>query len=191
MPVVLPTHRSVRRARAALAGAALAALVGLTGCAGAPAEPAPDAAAAQQDTPVDHSAPAGTHGGHHGSDTGGLYAVQTGPLGVIATDGQGHILYRSDSDSNQPPTSTCVDACADTWLPVIVPDGVEQEYLGVSPELVGTIPRADGGQQMTLAGWPLYRRADDDGLLTSTGHHGEDGVWFAISPRGERVEIPA
>lgn len=190
MRAVLPTHFPHRRARVALAGAALAALLGSAGCAGAPATPAEPAPAAESASGV-HSGPAHQAGGaHHGSEALGLYAVQTGPLGVIATDGVGHILYRFDSDSSAPSTSTCVDTCADTWLPLILPEGAEPDLLGVSPDIVATIPRADGGQQITLGGWPLYRHVDDDGLLDSVGAQGADGLWFAIDPYGEKAVIP-
>ncbi|MBW0135199.1 hypothetical protein [Pseudonocardia abyssalis] len=162
---MLPTHLS--------RSLAVAGLLALTACGAAPAPAAPAAA------------PAGAHSGHTGGV--GLYAVQSGPLGVVATDTDGHLLYRSDADSADPPTSTCTGACAQTWLPLTVADGAEPELLGVDEERVGRLPRPDGDDQLTLAGWPLYHHVDDTGGLTDTGQNGADGTWFAVTPTGEKV----
>lgn len=153
-----------RRTRAAL-GALAGCLLALTAC-GAPA-PA-GAPAADDALPV-------------------LYAVQTGPLGVVVTDGSGRLMYRSDDDSADPPTSACADACTDTWIPVTTAEGQEPELLGVDPGDVGTVTRDDGTRQLTLGGWPLYRFRDDAGTLDSIGQHGADGTWFAVTTTGEKA----
>ncbi len=187
MQVVLPTHVSQL-----IRGLATVGVLGAVAACGAPApaeppEPAP--AAAQSDATAPGGAEAGgaeaggASGHGHGS-LSGLYAVQTGPLGVIATDGEGRIVYRRDTDT--PTTSTCTDACAEEWLPVLAPEGRELELLGVDEELVGLLARPEG-RQLTLAGWPLYHRADDSGLLDSTGRNGAEGIWFAITPDGEKA----
>ncbi|MBW0124290.1 hypothetical protein [Pseudonocardia oceani] len=128
----------------------------------------------------------GGHAGHSTADAG-LYAVQSGPLGVVATDSEGHLLYRSDADSAAPSTSACTGACTQTWLPLTVADGAEPELLGVGEALVGRLDRADGDDQLTLAGWPLYRHRDDTGGLADAGQNGADGSWFAITPTGEKA----
>ncbi|GAA3240199.1 hypothetical protein GCM10017691_42010 [Pseudonocardia petroleophila] len=148
---------------------AAAGLLALTACGAAPAPAAP---------------PAG-HSGHAGGV--GLYAVQSGPLGVVATDTDGHLLYRSDADSADPPTSTCTGECTRTWVPLTVADGAEPELLGVDEELVGRLARPDGDDQLTLAGWPLYHHVDDTGGLTDAGRNGADGIWFAVTPTGEKA----
>lgn len=179
MQVVLPTHLSQL-----IRGLATVGVLGVVAACGAPAPaepPDPAPAAAQSEEPAE--AGGGGHGGGHGS-LSGLYAVQTGPLGIIATDGEGRIVYRNDNDT--PTTSTCTDACAEEWLPLLAPDGREPELLGVDEELIGLLARPEG-RQLTLAGWPLYHRADDDGLLDTTGMNGAEGVWFAISPTGEKA----
>ncbi|MBC8092536.1 MAG: hypothetical protein H7Y15_11465, partial [Pseudonocardia sp.] len=119
----------------------------------------------------------------------GLYAVQSGPLGVVTTDAEGHLLYRSDADTADPSASTCDDACMDTWFPMLMPETGEPELLGVDPEVVGRLERADGGVQLTIAGWPVYRHVEDTGGLTDAGRHGVDGHW-AVTPSGERVVAP-
>jgi hypothetical protein len=41
--------------------------------------------------------------------------------------------------------------------------------------------------QLTLAGWPLYRHRDDDGMLATAGQNGADGMWFVVTPKGEKA----
>lgn len=160
---MLPTHLS--------RSLAVAGLLALAACGTAPA-------------PASAPPPAAAHSGH--AEGVGLYAVQSGPLGVVATDAQGHLLYRSDADSADPPASACTGDCAATWLPLVVADGAEPELLGVDEALVGRLPRAEG-DQLTLAGWPLYRHRDDTGGLADAGLNGADGTWFAVTPTGEKA----
>jgi predicted lipoprotein with Yx(FWY)xxD motif len=184
--------------RAAAASAGLVLLLGAVAC-GSGSAPAADPAAEQShgahgadggnSAEGGHGAESG-HGGHGGVAAPTLYAVQTGPLGIILTDGSGHPIYRSNSDSANPPTSNCTGPCTETWLPVLDP-GEEFQLAGVNESLVGRIQRADGGMQLTLGGWPLYRNRDDDGSLTTAGHHGEAGTWFVVTPRGEVAAPPA
>ena len=94
-----------------------------------------------------------------------LYAVQTGTLGVVVTDGEGRVLYGSDGDQADPPQSHCTDACAQAWLPLTVPAGQEPQLLGVEATAVGRLARPDGSSQLTLGGWPVYVNRSDDGQL--------------------------
>ena len=113
-----------------------------------------------------------------------LWAVQSGPLGVVVTDGSGLPIYRHDRDGTKPPTSTCTGACTTEWPPVVLSGDKKPELDGIDPALVGTLQRPDGQRQLTLAGWPLYRHTGDDGGLTATYGNGADGSWFAIRPDG-------
>jgi len=63
-----------------------------------------------------------------------LYAVQTGTLGIIVTDGGGHVLYGSVKDANDPPTARCAGTCADEWEPLVVPAGQQPQLLGVKAD---------------------------------------------------------
>jgi predicted lipoprotein with Yx(FWY)xxD motif len=179
---------AVRR-RSRVVGAALLAVatVGLVGC-GSPnsstggTAPAPSAAAGVAPENSQHS-------GHHGSSDPGkvtLYAVQTGSLGVVTTDGNGRLLYRFDDDSSSPPTSHCTAECAQTWLPLVLASGQQPDLLGVDPSDVGTVRRPDGSDQMTLAGWPLYVNKDDDGTLKKPAATATD-KWSAVTPTGDKV----
>jgi predicted lipoprotein with Yx(FWY)xxD motif len=160
----------------------LVAFLSAAAC-GAPQQPAPDPAAPPS------AAQHGGHGGHgaHSGNATELWAVQSGPLGVVVTDGSGHLMYRSDADRADPPTSTCTGACTQTWIPVTVDPDQEPELAGVDGALVGRFQRPDGTTQLTLAGWPLYRQRDDDGTLSSAGQHGADGTWFVVTPKGEKA----
>jgi len=169
------------------------ALLAAAAC-GGPEQDAPEPAAPPTEAQHGgHGAHGGGHGGHggghgaHGGGGGELWAVQSGPLGVVVTDGGGHLLYRSDADRADPPTSTCVDACTQTWIPAVVEPDQELELAGVDNELIGRLQRPDGTTQLTLAGWPLYRHRDDDGTLGSAGQHGVDGTWFVVTPKGEKA----
>jgi predicted lipoprotein with Yx(FWY)xxD motif len=184
--------RHCSRTSAAARLAVIVATVAVGVACGQPAAPAPPA------DPAPAASEGGGHGGHggghrsHGSGAVGteLWRVATGPLGVVVTDGDGHYVYRSDRDSADPPTSTCTDACADTWHPLVVEPGEDPTLLGIEPSTIGTLARTDGTTQLTLAGWPLYLRAGEPGGLRDAGSNGADGVWFAITPEGGKASAP-
>lgn len=140
------------------------------------------------------AAPADTHAGMDmGGDMAGmhmggtaLWAVQTGPLGVVVTDGAGRMLYRSDADSASPPTARCTAACAAMWVPLRLTDGQPPDLEGVDAAKVGSVPRADGAPQVTLAGWPLYWHEGETAGLTTAGANGRNG-WFVTTPAGGRA----
>jgi hypothetical protein len=56
----------------------------------------------------------------------------------------------------------------------------------VPADLVGTVGRPDGTQQLTLNGWPLYRFAKDTAPGDVNGE-GVDGTWRAIGTDGKPV----
>jgi predicted lipoprotein with Yx(FWY)xxD motif len=196
--VQLLTSRTigVRVLGAAISVAALG-LATACGSSGAPAPAAAPSAApvtfqdAAGQTATGHSGHAG-HGG--GAGTGPteleLYAVQTGTLGTIVTDGEGRVLYGSDGDQTNPPQSHCADACAQTWLPLTVPAGQEPQLLGVHDDVVGRLARQDGTSQLTLGGWPVYVNRSDDGQLKAPASGAQSAGWFAVSPSGAKVALP-
>jgi predicted lipoprotein with Yx(FWY)xxD motif len=175
--------------------AALAAFA-LAGCAG-PAAPnnagASSGAAAVAEAAASAQAEAGAQGGNGAAQPSApshveLWAVQSGPLGVVVTDGDGKPIYRYDRDGTKPPTSACTGDCTQQWPPVVLSGNNQPELDGVDPALVGTLRRPDGQRQLTLAGWPLYRHTGDDGGLGSTYGNGLDKAWYAISPSGDRAK---
>ncbi|MFC0527405.1 hypothetical protein [Phytohabitans kaempferiae] len=107
----------------------------------------------------------------------------------VVVNGKGRTIYRFDRDRNDPPATTCVDGCGQTWQPVLAPNGVEVDA-GIEDDLVGTVARPDGNDQLTLNGWPLYY-FHEDLKLGQTAGHGTGDVWWAISPIGGRAEKSA
>jgi len=193
----------VQRITSLLGAAACVAALGLaTACDSSPAPAAPPAAPVTfTDTAgqaaADHGGDSG-HGGHSGhaghSGQGSaeleLYAVQTGTLGVVVTDGQGRVLYGSAGDQANPPQSHCADACAQTWQPLTVAAGQEPVLLGVDEAAVGRLARSDGSSQLTLGGWPVYVNRGDDGELKQAEPGLQAAGWFAMSPSGKKVALP-
>jgi predicted lipoprotein with Yx(FWY)xxD motif len=112
-----------------------------------------------------------------------LVVVHHPQLGSVVTDQRGAIVYRFEKDSSQPPTSNCNGACAKTWPPALVKTQIR--VLGISPELVGKITRADGGSQLTLAGWPLYFYSKDTKPGDAKGQ-GVDGAWSVATSDGRK-----
>ena len=117
--------------------------------------------------------------------------MQTGTLGVVVTDGEGRVLYGSAGDQADPPQSHCTDACAQAWQPLTVPAGQEPQLLGVEATVVGRLARPDGSSQLTLGGWPVYVNRNDDGQLKVAAPGLQAAGWFAMSPAGEKVALPA
>ncbi len=165
------------------------ATLALAGCAGPtpPSDPASvmaEAAATAQAQAAAEGATGADSDTPHPSKRVELWAVQSGPLGTLVTDGDGMPIYRNDRDRTTPPTTTCTGDCTKLWPPVVLAGSRPPNLVGVDAKLVGTLRRPDGQRQLTLAGWPLYRHTGDDGGLSSTYGNGDDNTWFAISPDG-------
>lgn len=109
-------------------------------------------------------------------------------FGVALTDQDGFTLYLFTKDSKDPSVSTCYGECAKTWPPVLVENG-EPELAGVDPALVGSVDREDGGAQLTVGGWPVYRYSKDSAPGQTNGH-GVGGTWFVIEPAGCKSLAP-
>ncbi|PSL57886.1 putative lipoprotein with Yx(FWY)xxD motif [Saccharothrix carnea] len=104
-------------------------------------------------------------------------------MGEVVQDGDGRTLYRFDKDTPDPAKSNCEGQCAVTWPPVLS-NGTPQ-LQGVDPALVSTVKRADGTEQVTLDGWPLYTYAKDEAPGQWKGQ-GVGGTWFVVQPDGKR-----
>jgi predicted lipoprotein with Yx(FWY)xxD motif len=115
-----------------------------------------------------------------------LAVAQVGSLGSVVTDQNGRTLYRFDMDKAKPPVSNCNDDCAVAWPPVLVTDLSEVQLANVDKSLVGTVARQDGGKQLTLGGWALYRYLADKKAGDAKGQ-GVGGTWFAATPDGKKA----
>ncbi|MFE9748695.1 hypothetical protein ACFYOT_27620 [Saccharothrix saharensis] len=114
-----------------------------------------------------------------------LSATESRQVGWFVADAGGFTLYRYDKDTAKPPKSNCAAECVAMWPPVLVSDHTMTS--GVDPTLVGSVARADGKKQVTLAGWPLYRYAGDKKAGDLTGQ-GQGGAWFAVTPEGKKAQ---
>lgn len=108
------------------------------------------------------------------------------PYGEYLTDRQGMSLYLFEADS--PGSSTCYDACAQAWPPVLA-EGEPVASANVDRSLLGTVERQDGVRQVTYDGWPLYYFARDAGPGDTRGQdvEGFGAEWYLVSPAGGKV----
>ncbi|OLF18641.1 hypothetical protein [Actinophytocola xanthii] len=118
-----------------------------------------------------------------------LNAAEIEDLGRVLTDQAGMTLYRYDRDSADPPVSACEGVCTRAWPPVVVEDVSEVVVSGMARSLLGTVTRSDDTLQLTVAGWPVYRFAQDSAPGEAEGQ-GAGGVWSAITPDGGRAGAP-
>ena len=149
---------------------------------------------------------AGCGGGSAGG--GGLYGSQSQPstasagatpagaakvgvgatkLGRVVVNSAGHTLYLFEKDSNG--QSACDGACATYWPPLIS-TGAPVALTGVNQALVGATKRADGTEQVTYAGHPLYLYVLDRKPGDTTGEGSTDfgAGWDALTPAGAKME---
>jgi predicted lipoprotein with Yx(FWY)xxD motif len=182
--------------RKLMVGAAIAASFALTGCApagynagnyGGGAEPAanaedasPSASAPAKDAAADAPPKLSAD-----KTTDKLTGTKVPKMGAVIEDEGGWVLYRFDKDTaKSKPKSACEGTCAKVWPPALTNDG-KPTLKGVDSDLVGTVTRADGTKQLTVAGWPLYRYIGDKTPGKWSGQN-VAGTWFVIKPDGTK-----
>lgn len=109
--------------------------------------------------------------------------------GEYITDGEGRALYAIEGEPEG--ESTCYDACAEEWPPLLVSDGDPAAAAATLREdQLGTLERRDGARQVTYAGRALYYYHDDTAAGQTEGHHLTDawGEWYLVQPDGELLE---
>jgi predicted lipoprotein with Yx(FWY)xxD motif len=108
-------------------------------------------------------------------------------LGRIVVDGKGRTLYLFEKDTRR--RSACYGQCATYWPPLLT-HGTPVARPGVKQSLLGTTRRANGGQQVTYSGHPLYRFALDTkpGQTKGEGLQDFGGGWDVVSPAGKKIE---
>lgn len=111
-------------------------------------------------------------------------AVADSTFGEILVDAEGNTLYAFTQDPDG--MSSCYDDCAVNW-PALISEGGLRAGEGVERSLLGTAVRADGSEQVTYAGKPLYHFAGD-GRPAETNGQGLGDVWFVVSPAGGIIE---
>jgi predicted lipoprotein with Yx(FWY)xxD motif len=118
-----------------------------------------------------------------GITTNKLVATTIPKMGKVVTDAKGWALYRFDKDTANPSKSNCTGTCAQVWPPMLT-DG-NPVLDGVDPAKVGVITRDDGGRQLTLGGWPLYRYVGDPKPGAWKGQ-GVSHTWWVSDPTGKK-----
>ncbi len=113
--------------------------------------------------------------------TGPIRVGNVEGIGAVLTNADGLTLYTFKNDN--PGESTCYDACAGTWPPLLTESTEIATPDGVAGSLT-VIPRTDGTTQLALDDAPLYTYSADTAPGTANGQ-GSGGVWFAATPNGD------
>jgi predicted lipoprotein with Yx(FWY)xxD motif len=114
--------------------------------------------------------------------------VQTrnGPNGAYLTDGQGKSLYLFVADTSK--TSTCNDACAAQWPPLVT-GGAVTAGSGVDASKLSTSNRQDNTKQATYNNHPLYYFIADTapGQTNGQGVNAFGALWWTVNPTGDAI----
>ena len=113
--------------------------------------------------------------------------VARSQLGRIVVDGKGRTLYLFEKDKHR--RSACYGECATFWPPLLT-HGKPVARPGLKQSLLGTTRRANGSQQVTYAGHPLYRFSLDTkpGQTKGEGLNDFGAGWDVLSPAGKKIE---
>jgi predicted lipoprotein with Yx(FWY)xxD motif len=108
-------------------------------------------------------------------------------LGGIVVDSKGRSLYLFENDNIR--HSTCYGQCATYWPPLLS-HGKPLARAGLRQSLLGTTQRANGSDQVTYAGHPLYRFLPNRtaGETRGVGSHPFGAGWDVLSPAGNKIE---
>jgi predicted lipoprotein with Yx(FWY)xxD motif len=158
---------NVSPGRLAASIATLALIVGAcsTGATASPAAPAATPAA---------SASAAAAGGAT------LTVAESPNLGKYLAGADGKTLYIFTNDTAAD-KSTCVDACATAWPPLMATGGTAPAAPAGATGKLATFARPDGSMQVSYNGKPLYYYAKDTKAGDTSGQ-GVGGKWFIAAP---------
>ncbi|MBU2695807.1 hypothetical protein [Pimelobacter sp. 30-1] len=136
-----------------------------------------------------------------GSDGGGGSGGDTTPtasnltlrladteVGKVLVDAAGRTVYFYDKDQPGATASACTGPCVGLWPAVPAP---AKPSLGPGVQgTLGTVTGADGKDQLTLEGHPLYTYASDGEAGDAYGQ-GYGGIWWVVGADGAKVTTPA
>jgi predicted lipoprotein with Yx(FWY)xxD motif len=113
--------------------------------------------------------------------------VASSRLGRIVVDGKGRTLYLFEKDTHR--SSACYGECATFWPPLLT-RGKPVARPGVKRSLLRTTRRANGSEQVTYGGHPLYRFSLDrkPGQTKGEGLQDFGAGWEVLSPAGKKIE---
>ena len=124
--------------------------------------------------------------------TSGPLTIHEVVVGVADVAGQPHVvagaksgypgmmLYTYAEDNEGAGASACRGECAAIWPPLTIADAADLLSMAEIAADIGTLPRADGTQQLTYGGWPLYRYAGDTVPAQANGD-GLNGLWWSAT----------
>lgn len=117
----------------------------------------------------------------------GLAVEESDEHGEYLVTSEGRSVYMFESDEED--ESICYDDCADAWPPLTPENGTPVAGEGVDEDMIGTIEREDGTEQVTYDGQPLYLFVRDTMEGDTTGHEveGFGDEWKLVSPEGGAV----
>jgi len=120
------------------------------------------------------------------AETVGLKPI-SGIPGMALVDEEGKTLYLWEADKNG--TSTCTGPCAAAWPPVTT-SGAPLAGSGVDKALLGTVKRADGTEQVTYNGHPLYYFVGDTAAGTAKGQGSKafGASWYVVNAKGSKID---
>lgn len=125
-----------------------------------------------------------------------LQVQESDEYGAYLADSDGRTLYLFSADTRGEADtlakSACEGPCAGNWPPFISAAQPEAGE-GVREDMLATIRRGDGTEQITYNGWPLYHFVQDrePGATSGQGIEGFGGVWSLVSPEGKEVRAQA
>ncbi|MFE3587526.1 hypothetical protein ACFXOY_08375 [Streptomyces niveus] len=112
--------------------------------------------------------------------------VKNGSFGKMLVDEKGRSLYQFDKDTTN--KSMCSGSCATAWPPFVVTTKPAAGS-GIKANLLKTIKRSDGSEQVTYNGRPLYRFEGDKkpGDINGQDINAFGAKWFIMNPDGKKV----
>jgi predicted lipoprotein with Yx(FWY)xxD motif len=121
------------------------------------------------------------------SSAAAVVTAKSSSLGTFLVDAKGQTLYLWDADHGS--MSTCNGECATNWPPLTT-KSAPKAGAGVKASLLGTTKRADGTQEVTYAGHPLYTFAGDTapGQTTGQGSAAFGAPWWVVTPAGKAIQ---
>jgi predicted lipoprotein with Yx(FWY)xxD motif len=123
-----------------------------------------------------------------GAESGAVVSLgNVQKLGMVLVDSNGMTLYDFHKDKGT--TSSCYDACAQAWPPLLT-KGEPTVGNGATASKLGTTERKDGTTQVTYAGHPLYTYVVDQKPGEATGNDVSafGAQWYALLGNGEEPE---
>jgi predicted lipoprotein with Yx(FWY)xxD motif len=108
--------------------------------------------------------------------------------GTALVDGSGRALYLFEADMGS--TSSCTGVCAQVWPPLLTRGAAPVASGAAQAQQFGSTSRADGTQQVTYNGHPLYYFTGDKnpGETRGQGLDRFGGPWYVVTPAGDKID---